>query len=411
MIASVEGAMRNRTSKRRSMFTRWHRYVCLLLLPLLSAAGPANARTIDLTPQWGDAGQANHQRVFLGGDPDSLWISADDATGGPLGQQWQWLDFSSALDRLAADDEVTSATLSWFGNVESDQSDGTTVWSVFPAPPDGAMGRLEILGPDRKLDASDVVKYYTRHRWQALGEVTTRDIAMSSPKDPVTWDVTPLVHQWQADPAAPNTGELIILNDRNRTFGRADATAFVGEDWINWGQVSGFFGGTGPRLEVEVVDAMAPAEVAGLQPGDADQDLDFDQLDLVKVQIAAKYLTGRPATWGDGDWNGGPGGRPGSPPPGDGRFNQLDIIAALRAGVYLTGSYGQASGQVDPTTTTPAVTAGGAGPFAALTFPGPNGDGQATLSADLVHVPEPSSMMLLVLALAAAGLITRRRAQ
>ena len=45
-----------------------------------------------------------------------------------------------------------------------------------------------------------------------------------------------------------------------------------------------------------------------LQAGDADQDLDFDQLDLVQVQIAAKYLTGQAATWGEGDWNGAPGG-------------------------------------------------------------------------------------------------------
>ena len=37
-----------------------------------------------------------------------------------------------------------------------------------------------------------------------------------------------------------------------------------------------------------------------LQAGDADQDLDFDQLDLVQVQIAAKYLTGNAATWGEG---------------------------------------------------------------------------------------------------------------
>ena len=37
------------------------------------------------------------------------------------------------------------------------------------------------------------------------------------------------------------------------------------------------------------------------QPGDADQDFDFDQLDLIQVQVAAKYLTGQPATWGEGD--------------------------------------------------------------------------------------------------------------
>jgi hypothetical protein len=76
-----------------------------------------------------------------------------------------------------------------------------------------------------------------------------------------------------------------------------------------------------------------------LQAGDADQDLDFDQLDLVRVQIAAKYLTGRAATWGEGDWNGAPGGQQGSPPAGNGFFDQLDIIAALGSDKYLKGKY------------------------------------------------------------------------
>ena len=80
--------------------------------------------------------------------------------------------------------------------------------------------------------------------------------------------------------------------------------------------------------------------VTQLQAGDADMDLDFDQLDLVKVQIAAKYLTGQAATWGDGDWNGAPGGQQGEPPAGNGLFDQLDIIGALGPGHYLTGPYG-----------------------------------------------------------------------
>lgn len=81
------------------------------------------------------------------------------------------------------------------------------------------------------------------------------------------------------------------------------------------------------------------ARVSILQAGDADQDFDFDQLDLVRVQIAAKYLTGEAATWGDGDWNAAPGGSQGNPPAGDGLFNQLDIVAAQQAGIYLTGPY------------------------------------------------------------------------
>ena len=89
-------------------------------------------------------------------------------------------------------------------------------------------------------------------------------------------------------------------------------------------------------------DNFSITELGGatrLQAGDADQDLDFDQLDLVQVQIAAKYLTGQAATWGEGDWDGAPGGEQGSPPPGSGKFDQLDIIAALNAGTYLTGPY------------------------------------------------------------------------
>ena len=82
-----------------------------------------------------------------------------------------------------------------------------------------------------------------------------------------------------------------------------------------------------------------PPEKIPLQAGDADQDLDFDQLDIVQVQIGAKYLTGQAATWGDGDWDGGPGGHRGSPPEGNGRFDQLDVVAALAAGKYLAGPY------------------------------------------------------------------------
>jgi hypothetical protein len=91
----------------------------------------------------------------------------------------------------------------------------------------------------------------------------------------------------------------------------------------------------GNMLQVEFIGSGQGA----LQPGDANMDLKFDQLDIIRVQQAAKYLTGQQATWGEGDWNGAPGGAPGNPPPGDGLFNQTDIIGALSAGKYLTGPY------------------------------------------------------------------------
>ena len=39
-----------------------------------------------------------------------------------------------------------------------------------------------------------------------------------------------------------------------------------------------------------------------------------------------------------------PGGSVGNPPPGNGFFDQLDIVAALSGGKYLTGPYGALSG-------------------------------------------------------------------
>jgi hypothetical protein len=86
------------------------------------------------------------------------------------------------------------------------------------------------------------------------------------------------------------------------------------------------------------------------------------------VQIGAKYLSGQAATWGEGDWDGAPGGSQGNPPAGDGFFNQFDIIAAQVAAIYLTGPYsaiqpggetndGQTSVVYNPTTGEVAVDA------------------------------------------------------
>jgi hypothetical protein len=90
---------------------------------------------------------------------------------------------------------------------------------------------------------------------------------------------------------------------------------------------------------LQLYQAGGGAGQAPLEAGDANMDYEFNQLDLVQVQIAAKYLSGQPATWGEGDWDGAPGGEPGSPPQGNGAFDQLDIIAALGAGAYLQGPY------------------------------------------------------------------------
>ena len=123
-------------------------------------------------------------------------------------------------------------------------------------------------------------------------------------------------------------------------------------------------GRTGAAFNEGDIDNIYVGPIGGggggtvLQAGDANQDLEFNQLDLVQVQVAAKYLTGAAATWGDGDWDAAPGGAVGSPPQGDGLFSQADIIAALNGGWYLQG------------------------PYAAIGLGGAIGDGQTSVTYD-----------------------------
>ena len=91
--------------------------------------------------------------------------------------------------------------------------------------------------------------------------------------------------------------------------------------------------------------------------GDANLDNEFNSSDLVAVFTTGKYEVAADATWGEGDWN------------ADQRFNSGDLVAAFTDGGYEQGAR-------------PAAVAA---------------------------VPEPSSLGLLLSALAMAALSTRRR--
>jgi hypothetical protein len=81
-----------------------------------------------------------------------------------------------------------------------------------------------------------------------------------------------------------------------------------------------------------------------LEAGDANQDLEFNFDDIFQVLARGKYETGQPATWGEGDWDGAPGGTPGDPPSGSGQFDFDDIFASLVTGNYETGPYAAGGG-------------------------------------------------------------------
>jgi hypothetical protein len=154
------------------------------------------------------------------------------------------------------------------------------------------------------------------------------------------------------------------------------------------------------RLALNGNIVIAPAGPE-LLPGDADQDLDFDQLDLVRVQQAAKYLTGQVATWGEGDWDGAPGGSQGNPPAGNGQFDTLDIVAALAPGHYLAGPYAARSAPVATGDRNTALLDAAAGGQLPVEVPGTE-----PTSMNLQYVPESSTIVLLWLGFFTA-LLTR----
>ena len=125
-----------------------------------------------------------------------------------------------------------------------------------------------------------------------------------------------------------------------------------------------------------------------LQAGDADMDGDFNQLDLVVVQQGAKYLTGEAATWGEGDWDGAPGGSLSQhvPPAGNGLFDTLDIVAALSNGLYLQGPYAAVASELVADTA-----------INDLAHDDPLLSRSEIDFANVVSIPEPISAWLLVI--------------
>ena len=174
--------------------------------------------------------------------------------------------------------------------------------------------------------------------------------------------------------------------------------------------------GISPEREMGhgIIHAVTLEKISGLHAGDADQDFDFDQLDLVQVLSAGKYLTRQVATWGEGDWNGAFGGE-GDPPRGDGRFDQLDILLAVAEGTYLSGPHAA----VFPVSET--LVAVSSSPAVETEFHPENGwsvtgstaitseslDGRISIERSMlessvdgtksIHVPEPRTFILLVI--------------
>jgi hypothetical protein len=80
------------------------------------------------------------------------------------------------------------------------------------------------------------------------------------------------------------------------------------------------------QAEFSIADPNT-VDVIFQQAGDANEDGQFDQLDIVRVLQGGKYRTRESATWQEGDWN------------GDEVFDQRDIVVALQTANFLAGPY------------------------------------------------------------------------
>jgi hypothetical protein len=154
-------------------------------------------------------------------------------------------------------------------------------------------------------------------------------------------DVDELIAADDADPTTTATIQELQLVHEGKNRDLIDiVAAAMGQDQVERTDLRLAVDDAGELYVTTKQDGYIRKLLQPLMAGDANMDFQFDQHDLVQVQIRAKYLTGQQATWGDGDWNSAPGGSLGAPPLGDGQFDQLDIVAALTADIYLTGPYG-----------------------------------------------------------------------
>ena len=71
--------------------------------------------------------------------------------------------------------------------------------------------------------------------------------------------------------------------------------------------------------------ASLPTDSVAYIAGDANRDGSFDELDILSVLQAGKYLSGETADWSEGDWN------------GDHVFDSDDLVMALQSGRYAGG--------------------------------------------------------------------------
>jgi hypothetical protein len=200
-------------------------------------------------------GGTNYSRIKLSGvgaavqDSNSLNIF-DDTLAQPQHQQYLWFDYSSRLAAVPAGQTVADATLEWIGQSKifagvSGLSTITTPVGIFMQPNDNNRGVTAI---GMGADGNDLTDFFA-----ATAPYSSITINQGETKN-FTWNVTQLVKDWLANPAAPNYGKFIIIPGAHPS-------------WVAWDQNR-----PGPKLTIRTVLTNPPVFVTGFMtpsPGTA----------------------------------------------------------------------------------------------------------------------------------------------
>jgi len=190
-------------------------------------------------------GGTHYSRIKLSGigtatqDSNSLNVF-DDTIAEPGHQQYMWFDYSSRLSAIPAGHQIADATLEWGGEAKlfagvSNLGTVQTPVGIFIQPNDGNRGITTIA---TGADGDDLVDFFNGATSYSTITIQQGDVRSFS------WNVTQLVKDWLANPAAGNYGKFIIVPGAHPT-------------WVAWDQNR-----PGPKLTIRSVTGT-PAFVQG----------------------------------------------------------------------------------------------------------------------------------------------------
>ena len=207
-------------------------------------------------------------------------------------------------------------------------ADGNNVYQLLVAVSDGTVESTQVLS----VNVTDVD--------EAAPTVTIQEVE----PDPRAGGVSEITIQFSEPVSGLDKSDLALTRATNSVVNVSlDSATLTTNDSVTW-TLGNLIGLTGPAGQHElsliaggsgIQDSAGNPLAAGTTQswsngaGDADENGQFDQLDVVAILQAGKYLTGASATWSEGDFN------------LDGVFNQFDIILAQQTQPphYLTGPF------------------------------------------------------------------------